>query len=81
MFRCGITDYKTAMKWMADLGKDAKECLSYNEKNHAVYGRIIRDKNGVSEIRFYADTYMSDEELDKLSKETSPDILYVVHKH
>lgn len=81
LIRCGFNEYKTLMDWMRDLGHDAARCLERQEKPHAVYGRIIRNEAGeIDEIRFYADTYMTDEELDKISKDTSPDYLYAVHK-
>ena len=81
MIRCGRADYKTLMGWMTELGKDAKECLKSHEKNHAVYGRTIYDQPGqIAEVRFYADTYMDDDELIDLVMKTPKDYLYVAHK-
>ena len=81
MIRCGRTEYKTAMKWMQDLGKDAKECLKGQDKGHAIYGRKMHDDTGrITEIRFYCDTYLTDEELDVVARANPMDTLYVAHK-
>ena len=81
MIRCGYTDYEMAMLWLTDLGKEAKECLKKSDKPHAVYGRKMYDDNGnLIEIRYYCDTYMTDEELNKASQDVGHDILYVAHK-
>ena len=81
MTRCGIADYRTLMEWMRDLGMDAKACVQKSEKPHAFYGRAMHDAAGnLTEIRFYANTYMTDEELDETARHLSNDTLYVAHR-
>lgn len=81
MIRSGYTDYQMAMLWMTDLGKEARECLKKSDKPHAVYGRkMYNDADELIEIRYYCDTYMTDDELDKTSREIGHDLLYVAHK-
>ena len=81
MMRCGYTDYKTAMRWMTNLGKEAKEALKKSDKAHAVYGRkMYNEDDELIEIRYYCGTYMDDDELDKTSRKIGHDLLYVAHK-
>lgn len=81
LFRCGKAEYKTIMEWMRSLGADAKKCVSRNEKDHALYGRTVHDENGrLTEIRFYCNVYLTDEELDEISRKFPHDTLYVAHK-
>lgn len=81
LIRCGFNDLKTLMEWMRELGKDAKKCLSRHHGKHAVYGRkIYNDDDSVKEIRFYCDTYMTDDELDEMIMNNPRDIFYIVHK-
>lgn len=81
MLRCGRATHDKLMKWMVDLGKDAKKCLSEQEKEHAVYGMKIYDENDrLSEVRFYADTYMTDDELTEVTKKMPRNVFYVAHK-
>lgn len=81
MVRCGFNDYNTLLKWMTDLGRDAKKCLFNQAKNHAVYGRkIYSGNNELSEIRLYCDVYMTDEELDNAIMDNPHDVFYVMHK-
>ena len=81
IIRCGEKDLQTLMKWMTDLGEDAHRCLKSSDKAHAIYGRKIYDGEEISEIRFYVDTYVDDDELDDLSRKHKNDMLYVAHKH
>lgn len=81
MIRCGISDYKTIMGWIRNLGMDAKECLAAAEKPHAIYGRVMHDDTGrLSEIRLYCDTYLDDAELDVVATLNPLDTFYVAHK-
>lgn len=81
MFRCGRAPYAKLMAWMIELGKDAKKCLSGQEKNHAVYGMTIYDENDkIVEVRFYAETYMDDDELIEALKKTPRNVIYAAHK-
>ncbi|MBQ1789281.1 MAG: hypothetical protein II008_03815 [Oscillospiraceae bacterium] len=81
MTRCGHRDYKTIMGWMRELGMDAKKCVRAQEKDHAIYGRVMHDDAGrISEIRFYCDTYLDDQELDTIARANPTDTLYVAHK-
>lgn len=81
MIRCGRADYQTIMKWMVDLGKEAKKCLSAQEKEHAIYGMKIYDENdNLAEVRFYANTYMNDDELAETTNKMPRNIFYVAHK-
>lgn len=81
MIRCGIKDYRTIIKWVQELGHDAKECLHKQEKPHAIYARIMHDDDWkVTEIRLYCNAYLDDDELDRIAAGTPNDTLYVVHK-
>lgn len=81
MIRCGRASLHEIMKWMKDLGADAKKCLCEQEKPHAVYGRKIYNSNDeVEEVRFYCDTYMDDDELIEAVKNATRDVFYVAHK-
>ena len=80
MIRCGRAQYQECMKWMRDLGMDAKACLADSEKPHAIYGRVMHDEGGhLTEIRFYANTFLSDAELDVVAIMNPLDTLYVAH--
>lgn len=81
LVRCGRQDYNTVMKWMRDFGSDAKRCLANEEKTHALYGRAIHNKAGrLTEIRFYCEVFLDDEELDAIARSCKHDTLYVIHK-
>lgn len=81
LIRCGRADLRELMRWMADLGRDAKQCLQKSDKSHALYGRKIYDGSDlVSEIRFYCDTYFTDDELDNVIMDNPHDVFYVAHK-
>ena len=81
MIRCGRAERKTITEWMQELGMEATKCLNGQEKAHALYGRSVHDKAGkTTEIRFYCDTYLTDEELDTVARENPRDTLYVAHK-
>lgn len=81
MTSCGQRDYKTCMNWMRELGMDAKKCVLQQEKDHAIYGRIMHDDAGhISEIRFYCDVYLDDNELDTIAIANPTDTLCVAHK-
>ena len=81
MIRCGSQPLKNLMEWLKELGMDAKKSVMRQEKPHAIYGRIIHDENEkVSEVRFYVDTYVDDDELYKISKSCPRDLLRVAHK-
>lgn len=81
MTRCGARDIKTLMSWMTEIGKDAKSYLKYHENRHAIYGRKMYDDDGkLLEIRFYQDTYMTDKELDEITRKCPHDVFYVAHK-
>ena len=81
MIRCGRASYEQIMKWMVELGKDAKNCLLSQEKDHAVYGMKIYDKGILSEVRFYADTYMTDDELIEMIEKMPQNAFYVAHRY
>lgn len=82
MIRCGENDLNELMKWMRELGKDASKCLKREKNQHAIYGRKIYDNAGnVSEIRFYCDTYMDDNELENFLMKNPHDVIYAVHKN
>lgn len=81
MIRCGFRDYNTLMKWMREIGKDAKNCMKYHENQHAIYGRkIYNEEDELAEIRFYCDSYMTDKELDDFLMENPRDVIYMVHR-
>lgn len=81
MERCGRSDYETIMGWMKELGMDAKKCVKTSAAPHALYGRVMHDDEGrITEIRFYCEMYLDDEELDGLSKAHPNDTLYVAHR-
>lgn len=81
MFRCGRASYDEIMKWMVELGKEAEKCLLSQEKDHAVYGmKMYDDADNLSEVRFYAETYMDDDELIEAVQKMPRNIFYVAHK-
>lgn len=80
MTRCGEKDYKTVMGWMGQLGLDAKRCVKNSDKPHALYGRTIHENGKLEEIRFYCNVYLSDDELDEISRKFPNETLYVAHK-
>ena len=81
MMRCGYRDYNTLIKWLVEIGKDAKKYIKCVDKDHLVYGRKIYDADdNLEEIRFYCDTYVTDAELDEIVMQNPRDVLYVVHK-
>lgn len=81
MMRCGRDEYRLCMDWMRTLGMDAKACLEDHDKDHAIYGKVMHDEAGcITEIRFYCNTYLTDEELDAVSRTCPLDTLYVAHK-
>lgn len=81
LVRCGFKDLKTLKTWLTEIGKDAKRCVRTHEKAHAVYGRMIYDEqDNPVEMRFYMDTYMTDEELGKTVMDNPRDVFYVAHK-
>lgn len=81
MIRCGHRDMKTLMKWMKEMGADARKCLANQDKAHAIYGRKMYDEyDNVSEIRFYCNVYVDDKELEELANDCGSDLLYVAHK-
>ena len=80
MVRCGEKELIELMKDLRELGLDAARCLKTQEKPHAVYGRKMYENGKLKEIRLYCDTYVTDEELEKVDRKIAPDILYVAHK-
>lgn len=81
MIRCGQAEYAELNQWMKELSKDAHKCLYSQDKPHALFGREILDENDdVTEVRFYCDCYMSDEELKQLVLNHPHDFLWVAHK-
>lgn len=80
IIRCGEKELNELMKDLRELGLDAARCLKTQEKPHAVYGRKMYENGKLKEIRLYCDTYVTDEELEKIDREIVPDILYVAHK-
>ena len=81
MIRCGEAKYKDIMKWMQELGLDAKKCLKGSDKNHAVYGRKIHDDTGrLIEVRLYCNGYVDDIELEAITRGQPLDTFYVAHK-
>lgn len=83
MINHGIADHKQLRIWLAELGRDAAERVKQNEKDHAIYGAAYHDDEGfLTEMRFYCDTFMTDEQLDAISRELSnTTTLYVAHKY
>ena len=80
MIRCGEKELHELMKDLRELGMDAARCLKTQEKPHAIYGRKMYENGKLKEIRLYCDTYVTDEELEKIDREIAPDIMYVAHK-
>lgn len=81
MERCGRADLTTIMEWMSNIGKEAAACVKVNEKPHAVYGRkIYNEHDGIEEVRFYRECYMTDDELDATIMASPHDVFYVAHK-
>lgn len=81
MIRCGRNDFNKEMEWMVQLGRDAKQCVMKSDKQHAVYGRIMRDESDeIIEVRFYSDVYLDDNELDVVARHNPHDTMYVAHK-
>lgn len=82
MHRHGQDTLKNIMYYMKGYGKEAKKRLADSGKDHAVYGRkMIDSKGNIAEVRIYLNTFMDDDELDKVSRECPHDLFYVVHKH
>ena len=80
MMRCGEKDLNTLMGWMAEIGKDASTHIKTKNCDHIIYGRKIYKDDTLEEVRFYCDTYISDQELDQIIKNNPRDIFYVIHK-
>lgn len=81
MVRCGERELSEVMRCVRGLGLDAKKHLDRQSKPHAVYARkMYGDSGELKEIRLYCNVYMTDEELEKASKDCPHDILYVAHK-
>ena len=81
MIRCGRANYDQLMKWLTDLGRDAASCLREQDKPHAIYGlKIYDDQDQIVEIRFYANCYATDDELDEIAKLHPHDLIYAAHK-
>lgn len=80
MIRCGVKDYVTVTSWLRSMGLEAKRCLAEQEKPHAIYGRTIHEDGVLSEIRLYCNTYLTDDELDKIARDNPGETLYVAHK-
>lgn len=81
MIRCGRADYGTLMNWMQTLGKAANEAILHQEKDHCIYGRKMYDENDqIKEIRFYLDTFMTDDEVIDMVKTCPRDYIFATHK-
>lgn len=81
MICCGIAKYKEIMKWIQNLGLEAKKCLACSDKNHAVYGMKIHDDIGrITEIRLYCEAYVDDIELEAITRGQPMNTFYVAHK-
>ena len=81
MIRCGRKGYKELMQWMAEIGRDAMQCVKTADKPHAIYGRKMHDDTGrLVEVRFYCNTYLDDNELEAIARCNPMDTLYVAHK-
>lgn len=81
MIRCGIASYHQIMIMMQELGADAKRCVKKSDKPHAIYGMTVHDFMGrITEIRLFADNYVSDGELEAIAKGHPLNTLYVAHK-
>lgn len=81
MISHGRARYEMIIGWLAELYKEAKECVMEQEKPHAIAGRVMHDEGGhITEIRMYCDTYLTDEELDTVAIMNAHDTLWVAHK-
>ena len=82
MTRCGQGNYNDLMDWMMKLGLGAYESLKKKGKDHAIYGRKIYDENdNLIEVRFYTNTYVTDQELEDMTRKMPRDHFYVAHRH
>ena len=77
----GRGPYGTIMEWLHVFGRSAAEAVQDQDLPHAVFGKVIHHYDGrIEEIRMFANTFVTDEDLAAIDECSLLDYYYVAHK-